>query len=560
MELHAPHQHVSRKSGRNAVACAAYRSGEKLVDDSIGKVFDYTLKQRVDADFILGWSGSRQELWQAVEYAEKRIDSKLADEHEIAFPRCLNEEQRIELARVIAEKLHQEYECAPVDACLHNIKYDPNDERDQQRTDNPHGHFMIATRTQDKSTETGLSAEKITRHWSKKKLDQHKLKFENESTRCTRVRALIADAMNVYLKEHDYAERVEHESFKKRGLEKLPTVHLGPASTALERRGIETERGNYNRNVIDFNARLEAANKQREQLEINEVHLDSEFDQVEQEIERVKAQIISLQAAKEARDAAEKAKAAVAAEQKVTDALARETIACKDLDSYDIHMRARMWRSATATDTKDIIKQRKIVERLEKRAQFDDAICFPGSAMYNLNKAEKQLEALEPRGFSKILAFAVPAEIKELRKQVAALRKEVKEAPADFANASKILEQILEKRQGYWNKNIGLRSKLADLCDTLAQQKHEADQAYSARLEAIEAREKERTERLITQHGYDPRHETHNEFLIRQDAEKEAGILEKQKLEIDVNHNPLGPLEPDQLAEPDQDQDREMDM
>ena len=36
---------ISRSDGRSAIACAAYRSGEKLICDYYGKEQDYTKKQ-----------------------------------------------------------------------------------------------------------------------------------------------------------------------------------------------------------------------------------------------------------------------------------------------------------------------------------------------------------------------------------------------------------------------------------------------------------------------------------------------------------------------------------
>ncbi|MCU7225948.1 MobA/MobL family protein, partial [Acinetobacter bohemicus] len=35
-------KNISRSAGRSAVACAAYRSGEKLIDERYGKEQDYT--------------------------------------------------------------------------------------------------------------------------------------------------------------------------------------------------------------------------------------------------------------------------------------------------------------------------------------------------------------------------------------------------------------------------------------------------------------------------------------------------------------------------------------
>ena len=39
---------ISRGAGRSAVACSAYRSGEKLIDERQGKEQDYTRKTGVE--------------------------------------------------------------------------------------------------------------------------------------------------------------------------------------------------------------------------------------------------------------------------------------------------------------------------------------------------------------------------------------------------------------------------------------------------------------------------------------------------------------------------------
>ena len=49
-------------------------------------------------------------------------------------------------------------------------------------------------------------------------------------------------------------ERWEWKSFKDRGLEIKPTIHLGEKATALERKGIHTDKGDYNREVSYLNS------------------------------------------------------------------------------------------------------------------------------------------------------------------------------------------------------------------------------------------------------------------------------------------------------------------
>jgi chromosome segregation ATPase len=61
---------------------------------------------------------------------------------------------------------------------------------------------------------------------------------------------------NEYLEINDHADRIDHRSHKRRGLDELPSVHLGVAAHQMEQRGIRTERGNRNREIADFNKEL----------------------------------------------------------------------------------------------------------------------------------------------------------------------------------------------------------------------------------------------------------------------------------------------------------------
>ena len=87
---------ISRSAGRSAVACSAYRSGEKLIDERQGKEQDYTRKTGVEFTKIYAPENTnpelldRNQLWNTVEKVERRKDANLAREFEIAFPHELN--------------------------------------------------------------------------------------------------------------------------------------------------------------------------------------------------------------------------------------------------------------------------------------------------------------------------------------------------------------------------------------------------------------------------------------------------------------------------------------
>nr|WP_242829147.1 MobA/MobL family protein [Butyrivibrio fibrisolvens] len=59
----------------------------------------------------------------------------------------------------------------------------------------------------------------------------------------------ITNPFNDALKINEYWE---HRSFKELGIEEPPTIHLGSKANALEKKGIHTERGDYNRKVMEI--------------------------------------------------------------------------------------------------------------------------------------------------------------------------------------------------------------------------------------------------------------------------------------------------------------------
>ena len=69
----------------------------------------------------------------------------------------------------------------------------------------------------------------------------------------TKLRELAASIINESLAAANSDIRVDHRSFKDRGIEREPTTHLGPAASEMERRGRKTERGEMNREAEQVN-------------------------------------------------------------------------------------------------------------------------------------------------------------------------------------------------------------------------------------------------------------------------------------------------------------------
>src|SRR3989338_300091 len=69
-------------------------------------------------------------------------------------------------------------------------------------------------------------------------------------------RKLWADVANAHLEAAGSNVRIDHRSYKERGIEKAPGVHLGSGAHRLEKAGISTWRGLKNREAQHLNASL----------------------------------------------------------------------------------------------------------------------------------------------------------------------------------------------------------------------------------------------------------------------------------------------------------------
>ena len=62
-----------------------------------------------------------------------------------------------------------------------------------------------------------------------------------------------ADISNAYLECAGSRSRIDHRSNAERGIDELPTVHMGVAACQMEKKGIATEKGELNRNIQKAN-------------------------------------------------------------------------------------------------------------------------------------------------------------------------------------------------------------------------------------------------------------------------------------------------------------------
>ena len=191
-------KNISRSEGRSAVACSAYRSGEKLIDERQGKEQDYTKKTGVEYKVLWSPKGTsdnlitREKLWNTVEATETRKNSQLAREFEIAFPHELNKEQRQDMLNELCKDIVRRHNVV-VDAVIHAPHTKSgSDER------NYHAHIMFTTRSINDQGELG----KKTREFN----DQGKQQVEFWRER-------FAEITNQNLARAGYLTEVDHRSY-----------------------------------------------------------------------------------------------------------------------------------------------------------------------------------------------------------------------------------------------------------------------------------------------------------------------------------------------------------
>jgi len=278
---------ISRSAGRSATAAAAYRSGEKITDERTGEIHDYTRKGGVEsADIVLPdgtreWATDRAKLWNAAELAEKRKDACVAREFEVALPSELSPAERRRLALDFAKDMANREGCA-VDVAIHA----PGREGDNR---NHHAHILRTTR---KVEADGLGAKLDTEQAGRKRKDD-----------LEQVRKRWADLSNKALERAGHSIRIDHRSLKEQGIDREPSVHLGPAASGYERRTGEpsNKRIQQEREASDRLAKAKEAGdleRQSRQIEISIIDLSVDLKTALAEREQRERQVAGVAAFK----------------------------------------------------------------------------------------------------------------------------------------------------------------------------------------------------------------------------------------------------------------------
>ena len=248
---------VSRGKGKSAVAAAAYRSGEKLTNEWDGMTHDYTRKGGVVHTEIMLPShappsfSDRSTLWNSVELYEKAGNAQLAREIDAALPIELSREEQIRLVReYCSSQFVSRGMC--VDFAIHDTD-----------SGNPHCHIMLTMRPLDergawaakskKEYDLDENGERIRLPSGRYKTHKVDLTGWNDKDNTLLWRKAWADFTNDFLERNGSPERIDHRSNAERGIDEIPTVHMGVAACQMEKKGIATEKGELNRNIQKAN-------------------------------------------------------------------------------------------------------------------------------------------------------------------------------------------------------------------------------------------------------------------------------------------------------------------
>lgn len=268
---HCSIKNISRSSGRSAVACAAYRSGEELEDLETGITHDYRKKTGIAfAEIFLCKNAperfqNREELWNEVEKIEKAADARLAREIEVAIPRELSLEEMKNLVAGYAKMLTEEGMC--VDAAIH------------LKAGNPHAHLMCTTRkikadgtwdqkekkvyaldefgnkipVIDQETREQKIGARGRRIWKRVTVAANDL---NAKENVEKWRKMWSEHCNAYLEPE---QQIDHRSYERQGKKDvIPTIHEGYAAREMEKRGKLAERCEINREIAAANRDIKA--------------------------------------------------------------------------------------------------------------------------------------------------------------------------------------------------------------------------------------------------------------------------------------------------------------
>ena len=258
---------IKRSAGQSVVACAAYRAGEKLHSERYDEDNDFTRKggvvyseillpEHVPKEYL-----DRETLWNSVERSERRADAQLAYSFEVSLQKEFTREENIAMLR---EYLLEQFVSRGmiVDVSVHEPETDGDP--------NPHFHFMIPMRPvmEDGTWGPKQKAVTVTDEHGRQRKNYVSVTGWNSPELLEEWRKEWCQRCNAKFAEKGLPERIDWRSYERQGSELLPQAHEGPAVHAMEKRGVPTEIGDYNRFVRSVNDAIRYLRKKLQELSV----------------------------------------------------------------------------------------------------------------------------------------------------------------------------------------------------------------------------------------------------------------------------------------------------
>ncbi len=229
----------------------------------------------------------RETLWNAVEKVEKGKKAQLAYSFDISFQNEFSQEENIALVRQFLTE-HFVSRGMVVDFSVHEP------EKEEGGINNPHFHFLCPIRLIEQNGKWGLKQKREyvldengnripdgkgdyvfnavpTTDWG----SAETLEFWREQW---------AVMCNAKFEEKGLDVRIDHRSYERQGVGLLPTRHEGPTVRAMEKKGIKTEKGEFNRWIRRTNAFIRNLRRKLSALLESIKEIKAELDRPQSEL------------------------------------------------------------------------------------------------------------------------------------------------------------------------------------------------------------------------------------------------------------------------------------
>lgn len=188
---------------------------------------------------------------------EKGKRAQLAYSFDISFQNEFTQEENIALARQFLTE-HFVSRGMVVDFAVHEL------DREEGGIPNPHFHFMCPIRPIEQNGKWGLKQKReYVLDENGNRIPDGKGDYVFNAVPTTDWgsadtlefwREQWAVMCNTKFEEKGLDVRIDHRSYERQGVELLPTVHEGPTVRAMEKKGIKTDKGKFNRWIKATNA------------------------------------------------------------------------------------------------------------------------------------------------------------------------------------------------------------------------------------------------------------------------------------------------------------------